>query len=182
MEDEEKTQAQKHLNKINNVNDSPELVAVVQYDEGTKETVCLLNNQTLKHGDEVDYRGKKFQVGVMAESLGEVPDEVDHSKIDHVVSSEAWDPKELTNVTTSATFYGAKPGRTITGAVISLVIGGTVIKQAPEDAGKGSFVVCKPDEGSDGEPVILRRWRFVVPNTVWGFKAAPKPGKKPIDE
>jgi hypothetical protein len=181
MEDQELTQEQKHRLEASGVNTSPELVAVVQYDEGRKETVCLLNNQILKHGDEVDYRGKKFLVGVQVENPGTVPDEVDHSKIDHVVSSEAWDKKELTNVTTSATFYGTKPGRTVTGAVVSLVIGGARIEQSKDDAGKGSLVVCKPDK-EGGEPVILRRWRFVVPWTVFGFKAAPKPGKKPADE
>jgi len=165
-------QTRHHLNQVNNVNDNPELVAVVQHDEGTGETVLLLNNQTLENGQVVDYRGKMFPVEFAVESMGTVPDETDHSVVDHYVSTEAWDPKHKTIVTTSQAVYGTKPGRTVVGAVVHLSVDGIDIQ--PDNGGLGSHVVCAPD-------VVLDRWAFTIPNTVWGF-AAPKHGKRPPDD
>jgi hypothetical protein len=159
-------QTKAHLDKINNVNTSPELVAVIQYDEATKEAVCLLNNQTLETGDEVDYRGTKFPVVFAINSLGSVPDEIDHSVIDHYISTDAWDPIAKTIVTTSETVYGKKPGRTIVGADVVLTIGDVAIEQEPFYKGMGSHVIC--------DDVTLDRFAFTVPNTVWGFREPKK--------
>jgi hypothetical protein len=163
-----------HLDKINNVNASPELVAVIQHDEGTGETVLLLNNQTLETGEEVDYRGTKFPAVFAINDMGTVPDEIDHSVIDHYVSTDAWDPIAKTIVTTSEAVYGKKPGRTIVGADVFLSIGNLVIGQDPFYKGKGSHVVC--------EDVTLDRFAFTVPNTVWGFSPEPVAPYKPINE
>ena len=174
MEDKELTQTEKHRLERSGVNTSPELVAVVQYDENTKEAVLLLNNQILKDGDEVDYRGKKFPVALEVKFAGNVPDEVDHGVVDHYVSTDAWDAKQQTVVTTSEAVYAPKitGGRTVNAADVDLSVGGTALKIA--NGGKGGRTVC-------GD-VPLRRWAFNLPYTVLGFNAAPKSGKKPIDE
>ena len=165
-------QTRHHLNQVNNVNDNPELVAVVQHDEGTGETVLLLNGATTDSGEDVTAYGKSLPAVFGIESMGTVPDEADHSVVDHYVSTEAWDPKVKTIVSTSEAVYGKKPGRTVVGAVVHLSIGGVEIK--PDNGGLGSHVVCAPD-------VVLDRWAFTIPNTVWGF-AAPKHGKRPADD
>lgn len=165
-----KEQARKHLDEVNGINTEPELVAVVQYDEGKDEVVVLLNNETIENGGEVTYKGKKFPVEVEIFDVGEVPDEIDHSKVDHYISTEAWDKKAKTIVTTSEAVYATKPGRTVVDADLVLSVGGVNILQQPDDAGKGSYVVCDKD-------VVLRRWRFVIPNTVWGSK----PAKRSLD-
>jgi F0F1-type ATP synthase alpha subunit len=168
-------QQKKHLNESNKVSTSPELVAVVQYDEDTMETVVLLNNQTIKDGDEVEYNGKKFLVEVDVEDVGEVPDEIDHSVVVRTISTDAWDEKEKAIITTHEAVYGTKPGRTIVDGIVDLSIGGVAID--PDNEGDGSHVICHGDEGT----ITLDRWAFTVPNTVWGFKPA-KSGKKPADE
>ena len=160
-------QTKKHLDKINNVNASPELVAVIQYDEGTKEAVCLLNNQTLETGDEVDYRGTKFPVVFAINSLGSVPDEDDHDVAPTYISIDRWDPVLKTIVSYTTPVYAKRPGRTIVGADIVLSIGGTAVEQEPFYRGKGSHVLC--------EDLVLDRFAFTVPNTVWGFKPEPVP-------
>jgi hypothetical protein len=163
-------QTRKHLDEINGISNDPELVAVVQLDEATDDVVVLLNNQTIEDGGEVDYMGKQFPVTVEVLDEGVVPDEIDMGTIIKYVSTEAYDHKHKTIVTTSVPVYGTKPGRTVEGADVVLSVGGVAIEQEPDDAGHGSRVDCSG--------VILRRWRFVVPNTVWGFKA----GKTRNDE
>lgn len=161
-------QMRKHLNQLNNVSNDPPLVAVVQYDEGAKEAVLLLGGQTIQDGETVAYKGKQFPVTFKVENLGSVPDEEDYGHVHHYISTEAWDPRAKTIVTTSKPVYATRPGRTVVGATVSLSIGGKPV--APADDGLGSRVICT----GDGGPVTLRRWRFIVPNTVWGYREEPK--------
>ena len=168
-------QTKAHLDKINNVNTSPELVAVIQYDEATKEAVCLLNNQTIESGGEVDYRGKKFLVEFKINDMGTVPDEEDHDVNPTYISVDRWDPVLKTSVSYTTPVYAKRPGRTIVGADVFLAIGDIAIGQDPFYKGRGSHVVCKPDETSDGVAVVLDRFAFTIPNTVWGFKPVPHP-------
>src|SRR5664280_658945 len=118
MDEQEYTQATKHRLESSGVNTSPELVPVVQYDENTKKAVVLLNDQIIEDGGEVDYRGKKFPVALAVKFAGNVPDEVDHGLVDHYVSTDAWDEKQKTVVTTSEAIYASKitGGRTINAA------------------------------------------------------------------
>ena len=236
-------QTKAHLDKINNVNTSPELVAVVQYEETTGTTVLLLNNQTLADGDEVDYRGKKFPVHFDIRNLGTIPDEPNMEAPWQFISVERWDPKLKTIVSYTTPYWGTgipahpvvdqsgnvikgaevpaipateatpeipavpatettaeipavpategtpevpatyeypqvpaipstmRPGHTVVGADVVLTIGGIAI--APANNGLGSHVIC--------EELVLDRFAFTVPNTVWGFNA-PKPGKKYADD
>jgi hypothetical protein len=164
-----------HLDKINNINTSPELVAVIQYDEGTKEAVCLLNNQTIESGGEVDYRGTKFPVAFAINGIGSVPDEDDHDVEPTYISIDRWDPVAKTIVSYTTPVYAKRPGRTVVGADVVLSIDGIDIKQEAFYRGRGSHVVCKPTETSDGVAVVLDRFAFTVPNTVWGFKPVPHP-------
>lgn len=64
-----------------------------------------------------------------------------------------------------------RPGSTVVGAVVHLTIGGIPI--APDNKGLGSHVLC--------EDLVLDRFAFTVPNTVWGFNA-PVSGKRPPDD
>jgi hypothetical protein len=160
-------QTKRHLDKINNINTSPELVAVIQYDEGTKEAVCLLNNQTLETGDEVDYRGKKFPVEFKINDMGTIPDEDDHDVAPTYISVDRWDSVLKTIVSYTTPVYAKRPGRTIVGADVILSIDGIDIKQEAFYRGKGSHVIC--------DDVTLDRFAFTVPNTVWGFAPEPVP-------
>ena len=117
-------QMRKHLNQLNNVSNDPPLVAVVQYDEGAKEAVLLLGGQTIQDGEIVAYKGKQLPVTFKVENIGSVPDEEDYGHVHHYISTEAWDPRAKTIVTTSKPVYATRPGRTVT--YIDLVMSGTV--------------------------------------------------------
>ena len=133
-------QTRKHLAELNHLATSPSMVAGVQYDEASKEAVVLFGNQTLGDGDVLTYEGKQYSVHVVIKDLGDVPDEPDFTRVERYISTEAWDKRAKTIVTTSAPVYATRPGRTVYHADITLSIGG---KNIPMDnGGLGSRVVC----------------------------------------
>jgi hypothetical protein len=154
-------QTKRNLDRTNNVNTPPPLVAVIQYDEGTKEAVCLLNNQTIEDGGEVDYRGTRFPVRFGISDFGTVPDEDNRDIEPTYIGIDRWDPKLKEIVSYTTPVYEKRPGRTVVGAVVFLIIGGKDIEQEAFYRGRGSHVVC--------DDVTLDRFNFTVPNTVWGF-------------
>lgn len=126
------------------------------------------------HKTIVSYTTPYWGPGIPEQHLTGIPAgrqvHVDTDEEGHTTTTFVDVPGEL-DVVIPAIPSTMKAGSTVVGAVVHLTIGGIPI--APDNKGLGSHVLC--------EDLVLDRFAFTVPNTVWGFKDST-PGKRRADD